>query len=141
MATTSSKVEATTAIVEDALVDSSEASHRIGRRPRQPSPKEEPPKKSRLLVLLRQLPSRLARIILSSPVIIGEKIVRDLAIQESTVSSFTLNGQEYTLPRTIASASLEQSTSLTLHDLLNNKHSSEYRTIKEHMYRTFQNEP
>jgi hypothetical protein len=121
-------------------------SHRIGRRPRQslslpPSPKEEPPRKSRLMTALRQLPSRLARILPSSPMVIGEKTVRDLAIQESTVCSFTLNGKEYTLPKTIAPASSEKSTSLSIYDLLNKKHSPEYRKIKEHMYRSFQNEP
>jgi hypothetical protein len=124
-------------------VDSSAVwtSHQIGRRPRQPSPKEEPPRKSRLMTVLRQLPSRLTRILPSSPIVIGEKTVRDLAIQESTVNSFTLNGQEYKLSKTIAPASLEKSTSLTIHDLLNSKNSSEYRSIKEQMYRSFQNEP
>jgi hypothetical protein len=129
-------------IAEDASIDPSGTSHwRIGRQPRQASPKEEPPKKTRLTVLLRQLPSRLARILPSSPVIIGEKIVRDSAIQESTVNSFTLNGQEYKLPRTIMPASLEQSTSLTIHDLLNSRNSSGYRHIKEQIYRFFQNKP
>jgi hypothetical protein len=121
-------------------------SHRIGRRPRQslslpPSPKEEPPAKSRLMTALRQLPSRLARLLPSSPVVIGEKTVRDLSIQESTVCSFTLNGKEYSVPKTITPASAEKSTSLSIYDLVNEKQSPEYRKIKEQMYRSFQNEP
>jgi hypothetical protein len=93
------------------------------------------------MTALRQLPSRLARLLPSSPVVIGEKTVRDLAIQESTVCSFTLNGKEYSLPKTIVPASSEKSTSLSIYDLLNEKHSSEYRKIKEQMYQSFQNEP
>jgi hypothetical protein len=93
------------------------------------------------MTVLRQLPSGLARILSSSPVVIGEKTVRDLAIQESTVSSFTLNGKEYTLPQIIRPTSLETSTSLTIHDLLNSTNSPEYQSIKEQMYRSFQNEP
>ncbi len=120
-------------------------SHRIGRCPRKssqpPSPQEEPPTKSRLMTALRQLPSRLARLLPSSPVIIGEKTVRDLSVQESTVYSFTLNGKEYSLPKTIPPATAEKSTSLSIHDLLKEKYSAEYRKFKEHTYRSFLNEP
>jgi hypothetical protein len=135
--------ETSTALPVEASAEPSAmwTSHRIGRRPRQSSPKEEPPRKSRLMTALRQLPSRLTRMLPSSPMVFGEKIVRDLAIQESTVNSFTLNGQEYKLSKTIAPASLKKSTSLTIHDLLNTKNSPEYRSIKEQMYRSFRNEP
>ncbi len=68
-------------------------------------------------------------------------MVRDIAIQETLVSAYTLQSHEYSLPKQIASDCLDKMTSFTFSDLINNKHSSEYKKIKQHIYRSFLNKP